>query len=64
MIQKTNIECQSLTFMRSGKVATVVTDGVRTAVYDERGRNFHPTLGRAIASLEAAGWRIITDMWY
>ena len=64
MTHETNIECQALTFERCGKVATVVTDGVRTAVYQERGRSAHPTLGRAIASLEAAGWRIIMDDWY
>lgn len=64
MTHETNIECQALTFERGGKVATVVTDGIRTAVYQERGRSVHPTLGRAIASLEAAGWRIITDIWY
>lgn len=64
MMNETNIECQSLTFERGGKVATVVTDGIRTAVYLERGRSVHPTLGRAIASLEVAGWRIIPDIWY
>lgn len=64
MKHERNIECQTLTFVRCGRSATVVTDGVRTAVYQERGRSAYPTLGRAIASLEAAGWRIVTDMWY
>lgn len=64
MRHETNSECQGLAFRKGNLLASVITDGTRVAVYKPAGRSVFPTLGRAIASLEASGWRIEMDAWY
>lgn len=63
MTNHTNVECQSLIFRKGGRLAQIVTDGTHTAVFQENGRRLFPTLGRAIATLEVAGYEISMDDW-
>lgn len=52
-----------LTFHRhgDGKIATIATNGTRHIVQIETDLKEHPTLFRAIASLEAKGFSIETQ---
>lgn len=51
-----------LAFNKCDKMAYVVTDGQRHAVYTNEGRQFAPRLSTAIARLEAQGYLINNDM--
>lgn len=51
----------AITFSKGLKLATIVTNGSRTAIYTDKGRTFAPKLSTAIARLEAKGWQLIPD---
>lgn len=52
-----------LTFRRGDRQATVCTDGLHFASYDEHGRIWHKLLTSAVAHLEAQGYKIVIDLW-
>lgn len=52
-----------LSFRKGDRLATVCTDGLHFASYDEHGRKWHKSLTMAIAHLEAQGYKIIIDLW-
>ena len=52
-----------LSFRRGYRLATVCTDGLHFASYDEQGRKWHKSLTSAVAHLEAQGYKIIIDLW-
>lgn len=50
-----------LSFQDGIRQATIVTDGVRHKSFEFDHSQDHPTLAKAIAFLEARGYRIVTD---
>ena len=50
-----------LTFWRGLDVATIVSDGEQTRVFERQANTAMPTLSRAIGYLEAAGYSIDND---
>lgn len=52
-----------LHFRRGDRQATVCTDGLHFATYEDRGRKWHKSLTSAIAYLEGCGYKIIVDLW-
>lgn len=52
-----------LSFRRGDRLATVCTDGLHFASYDEQGRKWHKSLTSAVAHLEAQDYKIIIDLW-
>lgn len=54
---------ETLTFRKGIKQATVVTDGLHYATYEAGERKWHSKLSKAIAYLEARGYKIIVDLW-
>lgn len=56
-----NNNIETLVFRNQASVATVVTNGQKTAVYGPKGRKFFPTLLQAIAFTEAHGYHIETE---
>lgn len=53
-----NNNIETLVFRNQADVATVVTDGNKTAVYGPKGRKFFPTLLQAITFTESHGYHI------
>ena len=50
-----------LTFRRGIDVATIVTDGEQTRVFERQANTAMPNLSRAIGYLESAGYTIDND---
>lgn len=52
-----------LTFQMGDETATVVTDGKQVRAYTQRACTAHRSLTRAVAYMEARGYKIRPDMW-
>ena len=59
--QSQQMPVEVLTFWRGLDVATIVTDGEQTRVFERQSNTAMPTLSRAIGYLEAAGYSIDND---
>lgn len=56
-------ELEVLAFAREHQRAHIVSDGTHTRSYEEGGCTVHDTLTKAIAYLEAKGYKIQIDEW-
>lgn len=51
----------SLVFTNGGHYATVVSNGLKTAVFKAKKRTYVHSMGNAIAALERHGYRLISE---
>lgn len=56
-----HVKVEVLPFMKGSTPATIVTDGERHKSFEYEASKDHASLNRAIAYLEAKGYRIVTD---
>lgn len=56
-----NRQVEVLSFVNGDNLATIVTDGERHKSFEMECARNHTTLAKAIAYLEAKGFRVLTD---
>lgn len=55
------VKVEVLSFMKGSTPATIVTDGKRHKSFEYEASKDHSSLNRAIAYLEAKGYKIVPD---
>ena len=60
---KKELEVKGLQMRKIDKLATIITDGTKVAIYTREGRTYAPKLSTAIARMEAQGYNIDMEGW-